>query len=234
MKIYDFSFLFSLVLCISVVVPMQASDDSFWPWIAIATVGGVVVGTGGTIVAQGGIDHTSEKLTSDTEENAEKFVQFLLGEKEIEKEDDGVSPIDKISDTLKSTIESTGHQVAVDFSQHIEQSGHQLTVDLAQNVGRMMLSYTLGLFGAFFAYKQIVDYFAYQEKIDHLDIAAQEQTMLLLPQGNLAHFLQKREAALLAAKRKHFEHEQNRKFYLAGCGSLTFAAACGLCSYWIQ
>jgi hypothetical protein len=230
-------------------VSIKAGDSSSWPYYVGTAVSGLIVGGVAVVVVNDQLnkgceqiedglkraaDHASEKLTSDTEENAEKLVQFLLGGKEIEKEGNGVSPLDKISDTLKNTIESTGHQIAADFSQHIEQSGHQLTVDLAQNVGRMMLSYTLGLFGAFFAYKQIVDYFAFQEKIDHLDIAAQEQNMFLLPQGNFASFLQKREAALIAAKRTHLEHEQNRKFYLAGCGTLTFAAACGLCSYWIQ
>jgi hypothetical protein len=223
---------------------------------------GIAVGVGGAIVAtdqinkgwervEGGlqqtVDHTSEKLTSDAEENAENLVEYLINGKKnpivssVESDDlmtteksEQLSPIKKVSDILKDTIESTGHQVAVDFSQHIEQSGHKLTVDLAQNVGRMMLSYTLGLFGAFFAYKQIVDYFTYQEKIDYLDIAAQEQAMPLLPRGNLLQFLQKRKAALIAAEREQLQYQQNRKFYLAGCGSLTFAAACGLCSYWIQ
>lgn len=244
------SILFSVILCISMIVPIQAADDSpVSPLIALVGVGVLIVEVGGAMVEglKRTVDHTSETLTRDVEEQSEKFMNFLFEKKEqdlnskpvddaikpIEKSEQ-VAPIERLSHIFKDTVESTGHQVADDFSQHIERSGHQLTVDLAQNVGRMMLSYTLGLFGAFFAYKQIVDYFAFQEKIDHLGIVAQEQNMFLLPQGNFASFLQKREAALIAAKRTHLEHEQNRKFYLAGCGTLTFAAACGLCSYWIR
>lgn len=226
---------FSVAVCISIIFPVQASDSSSWPYYAMATVGGAVAGGAAVFAVQKPVDHASEKLTNDVEEKAEDFVNFLL---EGKKEDGDKSnndnledlkkapPIEKLSDVFKETVESA--------SQQIEQSGHQLTVDLAQNIGRMMLSYTLGLFGAFFAYKQIVDYFALQEKLDHLDITAQEQKMLLLPQGNFASFLQKREQALAVAKREQFQNQQNRKFYLAGCGSLTFAAACGLCSYWIQ
>lgn len=242
---YNRSILFSVVLCISMILPVKAAEESpvLWPYYAGAVLTGVVIGGATVTVVQKPVDHASEKFARDLEGQAEKFVNFLLENKEqdlnskpvddaikpIEKSEQ-VPPIKKVSAILKDTIK----EAEVDFSQHLEQSGHQLTVDLAQNVGRMMLSYTLGLFGAFFAYKQIVDYFAFQEKIDHLDIVAQEQNMFLLPQGNFASFLQKREAALIAAKRTHLEHEQNRKFYLAGCGTLTFAAACGLCSYWIQ
>ncbi len=239
------------------------------------------------------VDHATEKLTTEAEEQAEHLVTFFLGEKKgdenmnsvdcsnvVAAERGGlVSPLEKVAEIAKNTIESSGHQVAIDFTtmmeesgqkivsdfsqvveasspkvavdfskameevgqnvtadlaKNIVQSGNQLTVGLAQNVARMMLSYTLGLFGAFFAYKQIVDYFASQEKIDHLDIVAQEQVMPLLPQGKLLQALERREAALINAERKHLKQKQSRAFYLAGCGSLTFAVACGLCSYWIQ
>lgn len=239
------------------------------------------------------VGQATEKLTTEAEEKAENFFTFLLGEKRGDEnvndddcsnvattEKDGqISPLEKAAEIAKNTIESSGHQVAIDFtammeesgqkmaadlSQVIEQSspkvaadlsqameqvgqnvtadltknmiqsGHQLTIDFAQNIARMIFSSALGLFGAFFTYKQIVDYFASQEKIDHLDMAAQEQVAPLLPQGKLLQALQRREAALINVERKHLKQKQSRAFYLAGCGSLLFAGAYGLSSYWIQ
>lgn len=100
---------------------------------------------------------------------------------------------------------------------------------LCVNVCKMFLSSTLGMLGAFIAYKNIMAYFAIAEQADLVDLKIHGQQIDFFD-------LQQKKIALLKleAKRSCLRSQQRKRLCFATVGAVTFAAACSLCSYWIQ
>ncbi len=131
----------------------------------------------------------------------------------------------------RKELQEASHHI---LTHEVQPMGHALIVDLVQNVGKMLLSSTMGAFGAVLAYKNVIDYFESQKGAKVIYAKWQDQEREKYENHEDAG-----TAILLSKKLKeagliNSGNEQRVSAYLAAAGATTFVAACVLCCYWIR